>query len=112
MGEVPPEPPFQESSSSSPTPAGRLLVQFFFIPLFLVGVGVFVFCLFGAVARKNAAELLNDVRTGSRNQRWQSAFELTKKLPVLTDPRERAAFSAAALPTFAGAAKDDPPRRR
>ena len=89
MGEVPPEPPFEENlSSSSTTPAGRLLVQFFVIPLFVVGVAVFVFWLFGAIAvdRKNAAELLNDVRTGSRNQRWQSAFELTKKLPALTDP--------------------------
>src|ERR1035438_7132093 len=97
MGDVPPEPPFEESSSSSPTPAGRLLVQFFVIPLFVVGVAVFVFWLFGAIAvdRKNAADLLNDVRTGSRNQRWQSAFELTKKLPALTDPKERAAASPA-----------------
>jgi hypothetical protein len=114
MGEVPPEPPFEESSTSSPTPAGRLLVQFFVIPLFVVGVAVFVFWLFGAIAvdRKNAAELLSDVRTGSRNQRWQSAFELTKKLPVLTDPRERAAFSAAALRAFEGAENDDPRVRR
>src|SRR5664279_6071249 len=82
----PPDPPFEENLSSSPTPAGRLLVQFFVIPLFVVGVAVFVFWLFGAIAvdRKNATELLNDVRTGSRNQRWQSAFELTKKLPALT----------------------------
>ena len=95
-----PQDPLEEpSSSSEATPAGRLLVQFFVIPFFVVGVAVFVFWLFGAIAvdRKNAAELLNDVRTGSRNQRWQSAFELTKKLPALTNPRERAAFSAAAL---------------
>src|SRR5664280_2167453 len=87
----PPDPPFEENLSSSPTPAGRLLVQFFVIPLFVVGVAVFVFWLFGAIAvdRKNATELLNDVRTGSRNQRWQSAFELTKKLPALTDPKAR-----------------------
>jgi hypothetical protein len=99
---------------ASPTPAGRLLVQFFVIPLFVVGVAVFVFWLFGAIAvdRKSAAELLNDVRTGSRNQRWQSAFELTKKLPALTDPKERAAFSAAALRAFEGAENDDPRVRR
>ena len=78
------------------------------------GVAVFVFWLFGAIAvdRKNAAELLNDVRTGSRNQRWQSAFELTKKLPALTDPKERAAFSAAALRAYEGAENDDPRVRR
>ena len=96
------------------TPAGRLLVQFFVIPLFVVGVAVFVFWLFGAIAvdRKNAAELLSDVRTGSRNQRWQSAFELTKKLPALTDPKERAAFSAAALRAYEGAENDDPRVKR
>lgn len=116
----PPQPPepFEESSSSSSsaeaTPAGRLLVQFFLIPLFVVGIAVFVFWLFGTIAvdRKNAAELLGDVRTGSRNQRWQSAFELTKKLPALTDPKERAAFSAAALRAYEGAQNDDPRVRR
>jgi hypothetical protein len=110
-----PDFPFEEyPSSPSPTPAGRLLVQFFVIPLFVVGVAVFVFWLFGAIAvdRKTAAELLNDVRTGSRNQRWQSAFELTKKLPALTDPAERAAFSAAALRAYEGAGNDDPRVRR
>jgi HEAT repeat protein len=115
----PPSEPFEESSSSSvsspeATPAGRLLVQFFLIPLFVVGIAVFVFWLFGAIAvdRKNASELLSDVRTGSRNQRWQSAFELTKKLPALTDPKERAAFSAAALRAYEGAEHDDPRVKR
>ena len=113
---IPPPPPSEplEESSSSATPAGRLLVQFFLIPAFVVGVAVFVFWLFGAIAvdRKNAVELLSDVRTGSRNQRWQSAFELTKKLPAMTDPKERAAFSAAALRAFEGAENDDPRVRR
>ena len=100
--------------SSSATPAGRLLVQFFLIPAFVVGVAVFVFWLFGALAvdRKTPAELLSDVRTGSRNQRWQAAFELTKKLPALTDPTEKAAFSAAAIKAFEGAENDDPRVRR
>ena len=111
MSTLPPPEPLEENSA---TPAGRLLVQFFLIPLFVVGIAVFVFWLFGAIAvdRKNAAELLNDVRTGSRNQRWQSAFELTKKLPVMTDPKERAAFSAAALRAYEGAANDDPRVKR
>ena len=118
----PPSEPFEESSSSSlspdspasATPAGRLLVQFFLIPAFVVGVAVFVFWLFGtlAVDRKTPAELLSDVRTGSRNQRWQAAFELTKKLPALTDPVEKAAFSAAAMQAFEGAGADDPRVRR
>jgi HEAT repeat protein len=64
------------------------------------------------VDRKTPAELLSDVRTGSRNQRWQAAFELTKKLPALKDPAEKAAFSAAAMQAYAGAAADDPRVRR
>jgi HEAT repeat protein len=105
--EDPPDPP-------SATPAGRLLVQFFVIPFFVVAVAVFVFWLFGvlAVDKKNAAELLSDVRTGSRNQRWQAAFELTKKLPVLKDPAERAAFASEAVKAFQGAQNDDPRVRR
>ncbi len=111
----PPSEPLEESSSSvSSTPAGRLLVQFFLIPAFVVGVAVFVFWLFGtlAVDRKTPAELLSDVRTGSRNQRWQAAFELTKRLPTLKDPAEKAAFSEAALKAFQGAENDDPRVRR
>jgi HEAT repeat protein len=104
----------EEQEARAPTPAGRLLVQFFLIPAFVVGIAVFVFWLFGtlAVDRKTPAELLTDVRTGSRNQRWQAAFELTKRLPTLTDPAEKAAFSDAALRAFQGAENDDPRVRR
>lgn len=107
-------PPLEEDGSSSATPAGRLLVQFFLIPAFVVGIAVFVFWLFGSLAvdRKTPAELLSDVRTGSRNQRWQAAFELTKKLPALKDPAEKAAFSASAMRAFEGAEADDPRVRR
>jgi HEAT repeat protein len=118
---APPHEPLEGPSSSSSsdslasaTPAGRLLVQFFLIPAFVVGIAVFVFWLFGtlAVDRKTPVELLSDVRTGGRNQRWQAAFELTKKLPALTDPAEKAAFSAAAMKAFEGAGADDPRVRR
>jgi HEAT repeat protein len=107
-------PPLEEDSSSSATPAGRLLVQFFLIPAFVVGIAVFVFWLFGSLAvdRKTPAELLSDVQTGSRNQRWQAAFELTRKLPALKDPVEKATFSSAAMKAFAGAEADDPRVRR
>lgn len=96
------------------TPAGRLLVQFFLVPFLVVGVAVFVFWLFGVVAvdRKEASELLSDVRTGSRNQRWQSAFELTRRLPALKDPAKRSAFADEALRVWAGAENDDPRVRR
>ena len=108
-----PEPEDDEPAGGS-TPAGRLLVQFFLIPLFIVAIAVFVFWLFGSVAidKKNAAELLTDVRTGSRNQRWQSAFELSRRLPPLSDPAARSAFAEQTIQAFEGAAGDDPRVRR
>jgi HEAT repeat protein len=115
-GVGPGEPPFplEEESGVGGTPARRLLVQFFVIPFFVVGVAVAIFWLFGvlAVDRKTAVELLADVRTGSRNQRWQSAFELTRKLPALSDPAQRAAFAGEAIRAFEGAENDDPRVRR
>lgn len=112
------EKPLPSSEAEEPrvggTPASRLLVQFFVIPAFVVGVAVFVFWIFGVIAvdKKNAAELLTDVRTGSRNQRWQAAFELTRKLPALKDPAERSAVAFEVIRAFQGAANDDPRVRR
>ncbi|MEO6325643.1 MAG: HEAT repeat domain-containing protein [Thermoanaerobaculia bacterium] len=117
MPEIPEKPVFSAESEDlgpSATPAGRLLVQFFVIPFFVVAVAVFVFWIFGSLAvdRKNAAELLGDVRTGSRNQRWQSAFELTRRLPSASDPAARSAFAAETIKTFESAQNDDPRVRR
>src|SRR6185295_4601553 len=107
-----PEAPRPDLEADEPvaTPAGRLLVQFFIVPFLVVVVAVGVFWLFGALAvdRKNAGELLQDVKTGSRNQRWQAAFELTRKLPTLTDPAARATFTAEAVKVYEGAENDDP----
>ena len=117
MSEPPVKPVFPsepEDIGPSATPAGRLLVQFFIIPFFVVAVAVFVFWIFGSLAvdRKNAAELLADVRTGSRNQRWQSAFELTRRLPSASDPAARSAFAGETIRTFESAQNDDPRVRR
>jgi HEAT repeat protein len=110
---APPREP-DEDSGPDRTPAGRLLVQFFLIPLFIVAIAVFVFWLFGTVAvdRKNAPELLTDVRTGSRNQRWQAAFELSRRLPQIKDPTARAAFAGQAMKAYEEAGSDDPRVRR
>lgn len=107
-----PEP--DDDGAPGGTPAGRLLLQFFVIPFFVVAVAVFVFWLFGTIAtdKKNAGELLSDVRTGGRNQRWQAAFELTRRLPAISDPAARAAFAAEAIKAYEGAESDDPRVRR
>lgn len=115
MVENPAAPEAEEDAGvETGTPAGRLLVQFFLIPLFIVAIAVFVFWLFGTVAidKKNASELLSDVRTGSRNQRWQAAFELSRRLPAVKDPAERAAFAAQATKAYEESGGDDPRVRR
>lgn len=106
--------PDSEADERSPSAAGRLLVQFFVVPLFVVGVAVAVFWLFGSLAldKKGPSELLEDVKTGSRNQRWQSAFELTRRLPPPTDPVARAAFAQEVVRAYEGAGSDDPRVRR
>jgi HEAT repeat protein len=115
LAETPAAPEVEEDAGvETGTPAGRLLVQFFLIPLFIVAIAVFVFWLFGTVAidKKNATELLTDVRTGSRNQRWQAAFELSRRLPAVKDPAERAAFAAQAMKAYGESGADDPRVRR
>jgi HEAT repeat protein len=107
-----PEP--ENVADTGDKPAGRLLFQFFVVPAFIIAIAVFVFWLFGTIAvdKKDAGELLTEVRTGSRNQRWQSAFELTRRLPALSDPVQRAAFASEAIKAYEGAASDDPRVRR
>jgi HEAT repeat protein len=92
-----------------------LVLQFFVFPMAIVAVCVAVFVIFGLVAgeSKGPKDYLNDVRTGSANQRWQAAFELAKELqakkdPALADP----AFADLLLDTFVQAQADDPRVRR
>ena len=92
-----------------------LVLQFFVFPMAIVAVCVAVFVIFGLVAgeSKGPKDYLNEVRTGSANQRWQAAFELAKELqagkdPALADP----AFAALLLDTFTQAKTDDPRVRR
>jgi HEAT repeat protein len=103
-----------EEASAGGGSAGRLVVQLFVIPLFIVAIAVFVFWLFGTIAvdKKAPAELLNEVRTGSRNQRWQSAFELSRRLPAIQDPAARSAFAEQTMKAYQAAGNDDPRVRR
>lgn len=106
--------PDEPERSGQGGPAGRLLVQFFVIPLFIVAIAVTVFWLFGRVATedKSPVQLLSDVKTGSRNARWQAAFELTRRLPPASDPVTRAAFAEEVVRVYQGAEHDDPRVRR
>ena len=96
------------------TAAPALAVQFFLIPLAVVGVIVLVYGGFRMLlaTERTPAELLSDVRTGGRERRWPAAYELSR---MLSDPRteERNPLLAdAILQAFVDSEGDDPRVRR
>lgn len=96
------------------TAAPALAVQFFLIPLAVVGVIVLVYGGFRMLlaTERTPAELLSDVRSGGRERRWPAAYELSR---VLSDPgaeQRNPELGAAVVQAFADSAGDDPRVRR
>lgn len=94
--------------------APALAVQFFLIPLAVVGVIVLVYGGFRMLlaTERTPAELLADVRSGGRERRWPAAYELSR---VLSDPgaeQRNPELGAAVVQAFADSAGDDPRVRR
>ncbi|MYK89047.1 MAG: hypothetical protein F4018_12315, partial [Acidobacteria bacterium] len=99
-------------SALSSAPA--LAVQFFLIPLAVVGVIVLVYGGFRMLltTERTPAELLSDVRTGGRERRWPAAYELSR---VLDDPeteRRNPQLGASIVQAFIDSEGDDPRVRR
>jgi HEAT repeat protein len=69
--------------------APALAVQFFLIPLAVVGVTVLVYLGFRSLLAddRTANEYLTEVRTGGWSRQWPAAFELSQ---MMTDPEVRA----------------------
>ena len=96
------------------TAAPALAVQFFLIPLAVVGVIVLVYGGFRMLltTERTPAELLSDVRTGGRERRWPAAYELSR---VLSDPRteeRNPQLGADIVQAFVDSEGDDPRVRR
>ena len=94
--------------------APALAVQFFLIPLAVVGVIILVYGGFRMLltTERTPAELLSDVRTGGRERRWPAAYELSR---MLSDPRTEAQnprLGAAIVQAFVDSEGDDPRVRR
>jgi HEAT repeat protein len=94
--------------------APALAVQFFLIPLAVVGVIVLVYGGFRMLLTTERApsELLSDVRTGGRERRWPAAYELSR---VLGDPdteQRNPQLGAAIVQAFVDSEGDDPRVRR
>jgi HEAT repeat protein len=71
--------PPDEDLTEARKPASLLIAQFFLFPLIIIGICVGVFLFFGYLTyeQRSPGEYLDDIKTGTGNQRWQAAFELS-----------------------------------
>lgn len=92
--------------------APALAVQFFLIPLVVVGAAVAVYVGFRALVTDNrtATDYLMEIRTGGTDRRWPAAYELSR---LMADPKVRAdgALAPALVAAFEQS-KEDPRVRR
>jgi HEAT repeat protein len=60
----------------------NILFQFVLFPLGIVVVAVGIFLLFGKLAsdEQSIPDYLNEIRSGSKHERWQAAYQLSKSL--------------------------------
>src|SRR5476651_2197064 len=103
----------RETATRNPISAApALAVQFFLIPLAVVGITVTVYVGFRSLLANDRTpqEYLSEVRNGGSDRRWPAAYELSR---LMADPKVRAdrTMSPALVKAFE-AAKDDDPRVR
>jgi HEAT repeat protein len=104
----------RESAPRNPLVAApALAVQFFLIPLVVVGVTVLVYVGFRSLLSddRTPQDYLAEIQHGGSNRRWPAAYELSR---LMADSRVRAdpTLGPALVKAFEGAAADDPRVRR
>jgi HEAT repeat protein len=104
----------RESAARNPLVAApALAVQFFLIPLVVVGVTVLVYMGFRSmlVDDRSPQDYLAEIRTGGANRQWPAAYELSR---LMSDPGVRAdrALAPALVRAFEEARDGDPRVRR
>jgi hypothetical protein len=80
----------REDATRNPLVAApALAVQFFLIPLAVVGIAVTVYVGFRSLLtdRRTAQDYLAEVRNGGSDRRWPAAYELSR---LMADPKVRA----------------------
>ncbi len=103
----------REAATRNPLAAApALAVQFFLIPLAVVGIMVGVYVGFRTLLAddRQAQDYLAEVRNGGSDRRWPAAYELSR---LMADPKVRAdrTLGPELVKAFI-AAKDDDPRVR
>ena len=104
----------RESPTRSPLVAApALAVQFFLIPLAVVGVTVLVYAGFRSMLTddRTPQDYLAEIRAGGTNRRWPAAYELSR---LMSDPKVRAdrTLTPALVAAYDAAKEDDPRVRR
>ena len=104
----------RETATRNPLVAApALAVQFFLIPLIVVGIAITVYVGLRSLLTndRTATEYLTEVRNGSSDRRWPAAYELSR---MMADPKVRAdrALGPALVKAFEAAQNDDPRVRR
>src|SRR6478672_298908 len=103
----------RETATRNPLVAApALAVQFFLIPMAVVGITVLVYAGFRSLIAddRGPQDYLAEIRNGGSNRRWPAAYELSR---LMADPKVRAdrALAPALVKAFE-ASKDDDPRVR
>ena len=104
----------RETATRNPLVAApALAVQFFLIPLAVVGVAVLLYSGFRSLLAddRTPQDYLAEVQIGGSNRRWPAAYELSR---LMADPKVRADRDARRRrwSTAFDEAKDDDPRMR
>jgi hypothetical protein len=95
--------------------APAIAVQFFLIPLLVVGATVLVYVGFRSLLNedRSAQEYLTDIRSGGTNRRWPAAYELSR---LMSDPefvkKDEAILAPELTKAFAASSDDDPQVRQ
>ena len=94
--------------------APALAVQFFLIPLAVVGAVVLIYGGFRmlVIDERTPEEFLNDVRVGGRDRRWPAAYELSRLLDTPGIEAAHPDLGPALVQAFADSSGDDPRVRR
>ena len=101
----------REAGAPPQATAPAIAVQFFLIPLLVVGATVLVYIGFRGLLSedRSPAEYLTDIRSGGSNRRWPAAYELSR---LMADPafakQEQAALAPELTKAFAESKNDDP----
>ena len=104
----------RETATRNPLVAApALAVQFFLIPLAVVGVAVLVYVGFRSLLTdaRTAQDYLVEVQTGGSTRRWPAAYELSR---LMNDPAVRAdrSLAPALIKAYENSRSDEDPRVR